>query len=154
MDLTDKQWELMEPLLPAYELSEKPRRGRPFSDARSVLDGVLWALRTGAPWADLPRRYPPSSTCHRRFLQWEENGVLDQILETLARDLEERGGIDLRECFVDGSFVPAKKGGPKSGKPSAAKAARSWQSETAMVFLSPSGWKVLLRMKSPSSKTR
>jgi transposase len=120
MDLTDKQWEVLEPLIP-----EPPRRedgrGRPWRDPRDVLDGILWILRTGAPWNDLPKRYPPYQTCHRRFQQWIEEGVLGKMLEALAEDLEERGQIDLSECYIDGTFVVAKKGGvcwkdPRRGK--------------------------------------
>jgi transposase len=110
MDLTDKQWEVLEPLIP-----EPPRRedrgGRPWRDPREVLDGILWILRTGAPWKDLPKRYPPYQTCHRRFQQWIEEGVLGKVLEALAEDLEKRGEIDLSECYIDGTFVVAKKGG-------------------------------------------
>ena len=109
MDLTDEQWEILEPLIP-----DPPRRadgkGRPWRDPRDVLDGILWILRTGAPWRDLPERYPPYQTCHRRFQRWNEEGVLDEVLRALAKDLKERGGLDLSECFVDGTFVGAKKG--------------------------------------------
>ena len=66
MDLTDKQWEEIKGYLPKEEFREGGR-GRPRQDARSVLNGVLWILRTGAPWKDLPDRYPPYQTCHRRF---------------------------------------------------------------------------------------
>ncbi len=62
------------------------------------------------PWHDLPDRYPPYQTCHRRFQGWIEEGVLSGILEILAEDLEEHGGLDLSECFIDGTFVVAKKG--------------------------------------------
>ena len=88
MDLTDEQWEVLEPLIP-----EPPRRadGRPWRDAREVLNGILWVLRTGAPWHDLPDRYPPYQTCHRRFQRWVEEGVFWGILDILAEDLEERG---------------------------------------------------------------
>jgi transposase len=65
MDLTDQQWTIIEPL---FEGKRRPEgRGRPWRDARAVLNGVLWVLRTGAPWNDLPDRYPPYQTCHRRF---------------------------------------------------------------------------------------
>jgi transposase len=68
MDLTDQQWTIIEPL---FEEKRRPDgRGRPWRDARAVLNGVLWVLRTGAPWHDLPDRYPPYQTCHRRFQQW------------------------------------------------------------------------------------
>jgi transposase len=70
----------------------------------------LWILRTGAPWRDLPERYPPYQTCHRRFQRWIEEGVLDSVLQALAEDLEERGEIDLSECYIDGTFAVAKKG--------------------------------------------
>jgi transposase len=66
VDLTEEQWEVLEPLIP-----DPPRRvdgrGRPWRDPRDVLDAILWVLRTGAPWHDLHERYPPYQTCHRRF---------------------------------------------------------------------------------------
>jgi transposase len=110
MDLTDEQWEVLEPLIPDPPQRED-RRGRPWRDPRDVLNGILWILRTGAPWKDLPERYPPYQTCHRRFQRWIEEGVLSRVLEVLAQDLEERGEIDLSECYIDGTFVVAKKGG-------------------------------------------
>jgi transposase len=65
----------------------------------------------GAQWADLPERYPPFQTCHLRFQRWVRTGTLERILEALARDLKERSGLDLSECFIDGTFVAARKGG-------------------------------------------
>jgi transposase len=81
-----------------------------------VLDGVLWVLRTGAPWHDLPERYPPYQTCHRRFQGWVRAGTLARMLAALCEDLRKRGGLDLSECFIDGTFVGAKKGGGCVGK--------------------------------------
>ena len=124
MDLTEYQWQLLEPLLPVPPVREDGR-GRPWRDPRDVLGGILWVLRTGAPWADLPKRYPPYQTCHRRFQAWVEAGVMEQVLHTLARDLKERGGLDLTECFVDATFASAKKGALASAKPNAARAVRS-----------------------------
>ncbi len=135
MDLTDEQWSILEKLIPSPPPS--PKGGRPRKDNRPILDGVLWVLRTGAQWADLPDRYPPYQTCHRRFQEWSSSGVMGEVLRALARDLRERGGIEIEEAFIDGTFAGAKKGGPASGKRSAGRARRSWQSETAMVFLSP-----------------
>lgn len=149
-DLTKKQWEVLKPHFAAYQQPETPKRGRPWREPRDVLNGILWILRTGAQWADMPSRYPPYQTCHRRFQAWTEDGTLDLVLETLARDLEERGQFELSEGFIDGSFVPAKKGGAKLAKQSEEKGPRSWQSQTALVFLSPSGSKVLRRMRSRS----
>src|SRR6185295_12730167 len=134
MDLTDQQWALLEPLF--EEKRRADGRGRPWRDARAVLNGVLWVLRTGAPWKDLPGRYPPYQTCHRRFQQWERRGVFRAVLEALARDLRDRGRLDLTEGFIDASFTAAKKGALPSVLQSVAKATKSWQSSTAAVFLS------------------
>jgi transposase len=146
MDLTNEQWAVLEPLIP-----EPPRRpdgrGRPWRPAREVLNGILWILRTGAPWKDMPERYPPYQTCHRRFQQWDRDGVMDAILRTLAQDLKERGDLDLSECFIDGTFVVAKKGALEWERPSGAKVRSSWQWQTALVFLSPYASRVLAPTK-------
>ncbi len=148
MDLTDEQWAVLQPIIP-----EPPRRpdgrGRPWRQAREVLNGVLWVLRTGAQWKDLPDRYPSYQTCHRRFQHWVESGTLERVLQALARDLEARGGLNLSECFIDGTFVVAKKGASAWARPSGARVRSSWQLQTALVFLSPSTLTVLRRMKSP-----
>lgn len=65
------------------------------------------------------------------------------ILEAPAEDLKVRGGLDVREAFIDGGFAPAKRGAPKSAKPGAARGPRSWQWQTAMVCLSPHASQVL-----------
>ena len=85
MDLTDSQWEIVEPLLPKPR-RRPDRRGRPWRDARQVLHGILWILRTGAPWKDMPERYPPYRTCHRRFQQWVRDGTFEAVLHRLAED--------------------------------------------------------------------
>ena len=108
-DLSNAQWTFIDPLLP-----ELPKRcdGRwwPWRDSRDVLNGILSILRTGAQWSQLPNRYPSYQTCHRRFQHWRANGVMDRLLEALARDLEKRGKMNLQVCFIDGSFSAAKKG--------------------------------------------
>ena len=132
MDLTEKQWKRLSPLLP-----EAKPRGRPRRDDREVLNGILWVLRTGAPWKDLPERYPPYQTCHRRLQEWTEVEVMSAILEHLAQDLHEQGDIDLSECFIDATFASAKKGVLRSAKPRRAKEQRLWPSQTVLVFRSP-----------------
>lgn len=67
-------------------------------------------LRTGAPWADLPDRYPSCQTWHRRFQHWVRSGVMTRIMAALAYELTARGGIEVREASIDASFAPAKKG--------------------------------------------
>ncbi len=152
MDLTDAQWVVLEPHFRPKRRADG--RGRPWRDTRSVLNGVLWVLRTGAQWRELPSKYPPYQTCHRRFQQWQRSGLLTRVLQKLAEDLRDRGKIDLSETFIDASFSSAKKGALLSAQLAAAKAAKSWRSQTAMVFLSPVAWPALRRMKRNSSKTR
>ena len=152
MDLTDLQWAVLEP---TFRPRRRPDgRGRPWTEARAVLNGVLWVLRTGAPWHDLPRRYPPYQTCHRRFQQWQRSGRLDRLLHRLAEDLRDRGKIDLSEAFVDATFAGAKKGALEWALLDAVKGAKSWRSATAMVFLSPCTWPALHRMSRTSSPRR
>jgi len=152
MELTNEQWLILKPLIPLTINTSK--RGRPRLPDRPVLNGILWILRTGARWKDLPKEFPPYQTCHRRFQQWNQNGVIVEILTALAKDMEERGKLDLSECFIDGTFASAKKGGLWSEKPEGAKAARSWVFQTSLVFRSVSAWPLLLRTKSPWLKQR
>ena len=86
MDLTDEQWVVLEPLIPEPPCRPDQRR-RPRRDTREVLDGVLWVLRTGARWRDLPETYPPYQTCHRRFQRWVRDGTLKWVLTALAKHL-------------------------------------------------------------------
>lgn len=146
MDLTEEQWKVINAILPEDPV-RPDRRGRPWSQRRSVFNGILWILRTGAPWQDLPERYGKYQTVHRRFQNWVRSGVMEKVLLAIAQDLQERGGLDLRECFIDGTFVPAKKGGFRSAQPNGAKAPKSWVWPTAMVFLSPFAQPVLRRLK-------
>jgi transposase len=152
MELTDAQWELLGPLVEPG--TPKKQRGRPWRETREVLEAVLWILRTGAQWSELPRdKFPPYQTCHRRFQQWVRAGTLVKVLHRLAEDLLARGQLDLAETFIDASFSGAKKGAVLLVQHAAAKGARSWQSRTAMVFLSPWGLQALRHMK-PSSSNR
>ena len=152
MDLTDEQWAVLQPLLPRRERPGRLRRGRPWQDARAVLNGILWLLRTGAPWADLPERYPPYQTCHRRFQAWVRAGTWERLLRALAADLAERGGLELRQGSIDGTFAGAEKGAPASARRSGARGPRSWQWQTALVFLSPSASPALRRTRSRWSR--
>jgi transposase len=150
MDLTDEQWAVIAPLLiekPRVKRGKVDGRGRPRVAAREVWNGILWILRTGAPWHDLPDRYPPYQTCHRRYQEYSRDGTFKRVLMALAQDLRDRGDLDLSETFIDGTFAPAKKGGAKWDLPVGAKARRSWPLQTALVFLSPSAQKVLRQMK-------
>ena len=136
MKLTDKQWQVVSEFIPKEELT-RGSSGRPWHDARDVLNGIFWVVKTGARWCDLPEQYPPYQTCHRRFQRWAQSGVFQAILASLVQDLEKRGKINLTETFIDATYVDAQKGGLKSVKPSVETGPRSWQSQTANLFLCP-----------------
>jgi transposase len=107
-EVTNEEWAVLEPLL---RFPQRPDgRGRPPQDTRAVLNGVLWILRTGAQWRELPAKYPPYQTCHRRFQHWVRSGQLEKALRALAQELHGQGLLDLEEGFIDGSFASAKKG--------------------------------------------
>jgi transposase len=81
-DINDEEWQRVAPLLPEL----RPRselRGRPLANTRSVLNGVLWVLYSGATWSAMPRKYPSYQTCHRRFKAWYESGVLKRVMDQL-----------------------------------------------------------------------
>ena len=132
---SDKQWAKLEPLLPKLR-----SRGRPWADNRCVLEGILWVLKTGARWRDLPREYPSASTCWRRLRQWEVQGVWLKVWRQFLSELDQQGRLDWNESFLDGSFAPAKKGASASAKPSGAKARSGWGWSTAKVFLWEADW--------------
>jgi transposase len=105
VDLTNSQWEAVDPLLP-----RPPRRsdgrGRPWREPRGVLNGILWILRTGAPWKDLPPRYPPYQTCHRRFQAWLRDGTLQRVIEVLGEDIKLRVGSESGRPSINWSSYP------------------------------------------------
>jgi transposase len=144
-ELSDAQWQLIEPILRPQRRSDG--RGRPWQDTRAVLNGILWVLGTGAQWRELPKKYPPYQTCHRRFQQWVREGKLERILRTLAEELQARGKLELEEAFIDASFTGAKKGAWRSGPPNAARGRKSSLSPMITVFLWPLVSKALRRMR-------
>ena len=110
-DLTDRQWERISYQLPIdyYYKRKKWRRkpGRGWGDHRPVLNGILWVLRTGAPWEDLPARYGSPKTCWDRFARWKRDGTWDRILRALQAQAEDDEAIEWDDCALDGSYVRA-----------------------------------------------
>jgi transposase len=140
--LSDEQWARIEPLVP-----KSRSKGRPWADNRRVLEGILWVLKTGARWRDLPKKYPSPSTCWRRLQQWEKRGLWLKIWRQFLSELDQQGKLDWSESFLDGSFAPAKKGALASEKPSGAKARSGWWWSTAKVFLWEADWSRPVREK-------
>ena len=108
MELSDKEWNLIKPVLP--RIKQSPKGGRPRVADRDVLAGILWVLRSGARWKDLPSEYPSYQTCHRRFQEWERAGVFTAMIKRLGRSLLIQKKLNRSETFIDGSFSNAKKG--------------------------------------------
>jgi len=116
-ELSNEQWAVLEKLLP------KPKRmGRPRADDRKTLNGILFVLKTGCAWADMPRSYGSYVTCWRRLRQWTADGSWERIWQALLEQLDEVGKIAWAQAFLDGSFVPAKKGAMHAAEDGAATA--------------------------------
>ena len=77
-ELSDAEWKIIAPLLP-----DKSRGVKRVDDLR-VLNGIFWRLRSGAPWADIPVRYGPYTTCYNRFVRWQKAGVWDTLLKAVS----------------------------------------------------------------------
>ena len=118
--LTDAHWERIAPHLPEHPPS--PKGGRPRADDRECLEGILWLLRCGARWQDIPVDLTSGSNCWRRLQEWAAGSVLERIQAELIAELNELGRVDLSELFADATFIRAKKGVWRSAEPSAARA--------------------------------
>ena len=111
--LTEEAWKLLEPLLPPEKAT---RRGRPWASHRQIIDGILWILRTGSPWRDLPRELGYWGTVYQRFARWQLDGTWAKILEVLQAQLNEQGLLDGDLWFVDSTInrgTRAAGGAPK-----------------------------------------
>jgi transposase len=102
-ELSDGKWNLIKGLFP------KQGRGGKWNDHRSTLNGMLWILRSGAPWRDLPERYGKWKSVYHRFNRWRGDGTFDRILKALRIRLGKQGKIDWDLWLVDGSNVRASR---------------------------------------------
>ena len=120
-ELTDAEWERLAPLLPP----QRPATGRPAKDHRTVLNGILWALRTGAPWRDLPERYGPWQTVYSRFRRWRDAGIWERVLGALQTEAAHDGALDDTLAMIDGTAIRAhhQAAGAKKGAAPATSAA-------------------------------
>ena len=106
-EVSDEQWEKLAP----YFGNKQGKMGRPQADNRKLFNGVLWVLRTGAPWRDLPDCYDPWETVYKRFAQWQENDTMKNFFESL------REGADMQDLCIDGTYIKAHRAsaGAKKG---------------------------------------
>ena len=131
MLVTDELWSKIENLIPAPKKAPNGA-GRPAYPRRQILDGILWVLMSGARWKDLPSEYPGYKTCHRLFQNWQSQGIFEEIFHILS---SEKSNEEVKIAYIDGTFVPAKKGGLRSGEVIKARAAQSWPSAMGLVGL-------------------
>jgi transposase len=128
-DLSDAEWKIIAPLLP------QKSRGVPRVDDRRVLNGIFWRLRSGAPWADIPERYGPPTTCYNRFVRWRKAGIWDKLLAAVSKAYN--GHIQMIDSSTVRVHQHAANGGKKGASaiawdvPAAGLRPRSTRSSTA-----------------------
>ena len=119
-ELSDAEWALVKDLLPVPK-----KRGRRPTEAGKVLDGMLWILRTGAPWRDLPERYGAWRTVYDRFNLWSRDGTFDRIVSRLQAQMDAQDRIDWELFCIDGSVVRASRAAAGARKKAAGRTGRS-----------------------------
>ena len=113
-EITDEQWEMLKGLMP------RQKRGGRWLDHRTVLNGMIWVLRSGAPWRDLPERYGNFKSVNHRFNRWRRDGTFDRILKALQIRLDRAGKIDWDLWLVDGTNIRASRAAAGARKKSTA----------------------------------
>ena len=139
-DLSDAAWQRIAPLLPPE--NDPRKRGGRYKEHRIVINGILWILRTGAPWRDLPERYGPHQTCYDRLARWQRNGLWQQVLQALQGEADSGHlpgqEVDWEGCAADSTSIkvhphaagaskaPAKKGAVARARPPAKRTRKGW----------------------------
>lgn len=108
--LSEKEWKVIEPLLPRQDYS---KGGRPRADDKKTIEGIMWILTTGAQWNELPKKYGSSTVCYRRFTTWKKRGVWKKIWQQLLVMLDKQKKLTWEIAYLDGTFASAKKGAKK-----------------------------------------
>lgn len=129
--LTDEQWEKIEPMLPG---ARRYNRGRKPRSNRNVVNGILWVLRTGNRWQDLPPTHPSPSTCQRRLRKWMKEGVWVEIWQAYIRHLTPAMRADWGDAFADGSFLADKSLDHEDARSNAARARDEWRQVSSQTF--------------------
>src|SRR3569833_4131941 len=103
-DLPEKQWRQLESHLPG-----DPHQGHAYVDHRRMLNGILWRLKTGAPWRDVPAHYGSWQTCYDRFVRWSRDGTWQRILTLLQVKADAAGHIDWDGAALDATPIKARR---------------------------------------------
>ncbi|MDG6956594.1 MAG: transposase [Nitrososphaerota archaeon] len=103
--IDDELWEFVEPLLPPLA-----SEGRPRADDRRTINAILYVLKTGIPWNDLPEEYGDDVTAWRRLKEREEKGVWKRVMDAMVARGYSTGAVDMDSLSIDSDTIPAKKG--------------------------------------------
>ena len=120
-DLTESEWRLLKDLLPP----ERGRRSRPASDNRPIVNGILWHIRTGAPWRDVPEKYGKWITVYQRFRRWSAAGLWEAVATTLAQAMADNSRHSIDSTTVRGHVSAAGAKGGLANRRLAARGAGS-----------------------------
>jgi transposase len=103
--MSDELWEFIQPFLPP-----RAREGKPRADDRRTVDAILYVLKTGIPWNDLPKEHGDDVTAWRRLKDWDEKGVWKSIMDALVAKGYSMDVLDMDSLSIDSDTIPAKKG--------------------------------------------
>jgi transposase len=110
----DELWAVIQPIL--VELDPPKKTGRKRIDSGAALDAIIFRLRSGCQWNQLPSAFPDDSSVHRTFQRWVERGVFDRIWAVLVNACDELGGVDWTRQAADGALSKARFGGIRSAR--------------------------------------
>lgn len=109
-ELTDAQWDRIKLYFPSNTASAV---GRPYNDVRTIVNGIIWIARSGAPWRDLPERYGKWNSVYKCFAKWQKKGIFEKVFQELSSEADLQDiSIDSTSCKVHQHSAGAKKGGP------------------------------------------
>ena len=120
-DLSEAEWRLLRDLLPA----ERGRKSRPAGDNRPIVNGILWRIRTGAPWRDVPEKYGKWMTVYQRFRRWSEAGIWEAAATVLAQAMADNRHHSIDSTTVRGHVSAAGAKGGLANRRLAARGAGS-----------------------------
>jgi transposase len=108
-ELLNALWERIEPLLPPNP--PHPKGGRPFASDKACFAGIVYILRNGGRWNDMPKQFPSSTACWNRYARWTKLGIWHAVWAIVLEELQDAGKLDLSELALDATFAEARKGG-------------------------------------------
>lgn len=111
-EVSEEEWAILDGVIP----KSKAKTGRPASDRRTMLNGLMWILSTGAQWRDLPERFGPWETVYGTFNKWRASGVFDAIVNALHLRLDQEGKIDWDLWCIDGTSVRGSRSAAGASK--------------------------------------